>query len=200
MKKTITIFLFILYIANQVFANNDKSLNEFKQKNITTNQNAMVVLGSWAVGNILVGSYGNFTTTGVTKYFHQFNVMWNVVNLGLATFGYFNSVNKKTIDQSQIDIIKDFNSLQNFLLLNAGLDVAYIIAGFYLKEKSTRHKRSNLLAGYGNSLILQGSFLLLFDVSFFFINQHNANLYLYPYLDNLLTNDFSLGLGVKLEF
>ena len=200
MKKTITIFLFILYIANQVFANNDKSLNEFKQKNITTNQNAMLVLGSWAVGNILVGSYGNFTTTGVTKYFHQFNVMWNVVNLGLATFGYFNSVNKKTIDQSQIDIIKDFNSLQNFLLLNAGLDVAYIIAGFYLKEKSTRHKRSNLLAGYGNSLILQGSFLLLFDVSFFFINQHNANLYLYPYLDNLLTNDFSLGLGVKLEF
>lgn len=200
MKKTITIFLFILYIANQVFANNDKSLNEFKQKNITTNQNAMLVLGSWAVGNILIGSYGNFTTTGVTKYFHQFNVMWNVVNLGLATFGYFNSVNKKTIDQSQIDIIKDFNSLQNFLLLNAGLDVAYIIAGFYLKEKSTRHKRSNLLAGYGNSLILQGSFLLLFDVSFFFINQHNANLYLYPYLDNLLTNDFSLGLGVKLEF
>ena len=200
MKKTITIFLFILYIANQVFANNDKSLNEFEQKNITTNQNAMLVLGSWAVGNILVGSYGNFTTTGVTKYFHQFNVMWNVVNLVLATFGYFNSVNKKTIDQSQIDIIKDFNSLQNFLLLNAGLDVAYIIAGFYLKEKSTRHKRSNLLAGYGNSLILQGSFLLLFDVSFFFINQHNANLYLYPYLDNLLTNDFSLGLGVKLEF
>lgn len=200
MKKTITIFLFILYIANQVFANNYKSLNEFEQKNITTNQNAMVVLGSWAVGNILVGSYGNFTTTGVTKYFHQFNVMWNVVNLGIATFGYFNSVNKKTIDQSQIDIIKDFNSLQNFLLLNAGLDVAYIIAGFYLKEKSTRHKRSNLLSGYGNSLILQGSFLLLFDVSFFFINQHNANLYLYPYLDNLLTNDFSLGLGVKLEF
>lgn len=200
MKKTITIFLFIFYIANQVFANNDKSLNEFKQKNITTNQNAMLVLGSWAVGNILIGSYGNFTTTGVTKYFHQFNVMWNVVNLGIATFGYFNSVNKKTIDQSQIDIIKDFNSLQNFLLLNAGLDVAYIIAGFYLKEKSTRHKRSNLLAGYGNSLILQGSFLLLFDVSFFFINQHNANLSLYPYLDNLLTNDFSFGLGVKLEF
>ena len=167
-----------------------------ERKNI--NETAMLVLGGWAVGNILVGTYGNFKVTGEAKYFHQFNAMWNVVNLGIAAFGYFNAVNSDPSSMTNLEIIKDYNSLQNFLLLNAGLDVAYIATGFYLKERSKNSSSAERLRGYGNSLLLQGGFLLLFDVSLFFIHQNNANINLYPHLESFLAGGAGIGINLKL--
>jgi hypothetical protein len=161
------------------------------------NENAMLILGSWAVGNILVGTYGNFKTTGEAKYFHQFNAMWNVVNLGIAAFGYLNAANSDP-SITNLEIIKDYNSLQNFLLLNAGLDVAYIATGLYLKERSKNSSSAERLRGYGNSLLLQGGFLLLFDVSLFFIHQNNANINLYPHLESFLAGGVDIGINLKL--
>jgi len=60
------------------------------------------------------------------------------------------------------------------LLINAGLDVAYLGSGFLLRYLSTRYdSRSDLLKGYGNSLILQGAFLLVFDLSFWQVLNHH---------------------------
>jgi len=134
----IIVFLFLL--SENVFSQNDSSLHlqNFQMERKDINETAMLVLGGWAVGNILVGTYGNFKATGEAKYFHQFNAMWNVVNLGIAAFGYFNAVNSDPSSMTNLEIIKDFNSLQNFLLLNAGLDVAYIATGLYLKERSKK--------------------------------------------------------------
>ncbi|MCX7611732.1 MAG: hypothetical protein N2043_09125 [Ignavibacterium sp.] len=162
------------------------------------NQTAMIVLGSWAVGNILTGTYGNFKASSETKYFHQFNAMWNVVNLGIAAFGYFNALNPDFSKLSNLDIIKDYNSLQNFLLLNAGLDAAYVMTGFYLKERAKNSPHYERLKGYGNSLLLQGGFLLLFDVSLFFIHQSNANLNLYPHLESFLSGGIGININLKL--
>ena len=110
----------------------------FQQERNNINETAMIVLGSWAAGNIIAGTYGNFKAGGEAKYFFQFNAMWNVVNLGIAAFGYINAVNSDPAGMTNLEIIKDFNSLQNFLLLNAGLDAAYIVTGFYLKEKAQK--------------------------------------------------------------
>lgn len=194
----IIVFLFLL--SESVFSQNDSSLHlqNFQMERKDINETAMLVLGGWAVGNILVGTYGNFKATGEAKYFHQFNAMWNVVNLGIAAFGYFNAVNSDPSSMTNLEIIKDFNSLQNFLLLNAGLDVAYIATGLYLKERSKNSSSSERLRGYGNSLLLQGGFLLLFDVSLFFIHQNNANINLYPHLESLLTGGVGLGINLKL--
>ncbi len=162
------------------------------------NETAMLVLGSWAAGNILVGTYGNFKASGEAKYFQQFNAMWNVVNLGIAAFGYFNVVNSDPASMTNVEIIKDFNSLQNLLLLNAGLDVAYIVTGFYLKERSKNSSSTERLRGYGNSLLLQGGFLLAFDVVLYFIHQSNAALNLYPHLESLLVGGIGIGINLKL--
>lgn len=156
----------------------------------------MLVLGGWAVGNILVGTYGNFKANGEAKFFHQFNAMWNVVNLGIASFGYFNAINSDPATMTNLEILNDYNTLQNFLLLNAGLDVAYIMTGFYLKERAKNSSGSERLRGYGNSLILQGGFLLVFDIGLYFIHQNNANINLYPHLETLLAG--GLGVGVSL--
>ncbi len=176
----------------------DNQIQNFQQERNDINQNAMLVLGSWAAGNILVGTYGNFKSSGEAKYFQQFNAMWNVVNLGIAAFGYFNAVNSDPALMTNVEIIKDFNSLQSFLLLNAGLDVAYFATGFYLKERSKNSSSSERLRGYGNSLLLQGGFLLAFDVALYFIHQSNAALNLYPRLESLLVGGIGIGINLKL--
>lgn len=195
--NTKLIILLIFLIPISAFAQNDSTLIAFHLKRMNINESAMLVLGSWAVGNILIGTYGNFKSKGETKYFHQFNAMWNVVNLAIATFGYFNATNTNLSQLSNLEIVKDYNSLQSFLLLNAGLDAAYIMTGAYLKERAKSSKNSERLKGYGNSLLLQGAFLLVFDVSLFFIHQSNANVYLYPHLENFLSNELRIGLTLK---
>jgi len=200
-KQTKLLLLIILIIPlAQLAAQNiiSDSLMSFHQSRMVINETAMLVLGGWAAGNILIGTYGNFKASGETKYFHQFNAAWNIVNLGIAAFGYFNAVNSDPSSMTNLEIIKDFNSLQNLLLLNAGLDVAYIATGFYLKERPKNSSNSERLRGYGNSLLLQGGFLLLFDVSLFFIHQNNADINLYPHLESLLTGGIGIGINIKL--
>jgi len=199
-KKLKYILLFFLLLPlNMLLAQSsfDVQVKTFQQKRIAINQTAMIVLGSWAAGNILVGTYGKFNYKGEAKYFHQFNAFWNIVNLGIAAFGYINAVNTDPAAMSNTEIIKDFNSLQNFLLLNAGLDVAYMSVGLYLRERAKNSSNVSRLRGYGNSLLLQGGFLLLFDVSLFFIHQNNATVYLYPHLESLMAGGVGLGINFK---
>lgn len=194
------LFLLFLFPPVQLFAqgNINDSLSAFHSSRMNINESAMLVLGGWAAGNILVGTYGNFKANGEAKYFHQFNAMWNVVNLGIAAFGYFNAVNSDPSTMTNLEILKDYNSLQSFLLLNTGLDVAYIMTGFYLKERAKNSSSSERLKGYGNSLLLQGGFLLLFDVSLYFIHQSNANIKLYPHLESILSGGVGVGFNLTL--
>jgi hypothetical protein len=197
-KILLLIFLIVPLVqlaAQDIFSD---SLTSFHQSRMNINESAMLVLGGWAVGNILVGTYGNFKASGEAKYFHQFNAMWNVVNLGIAAFGYLNAVNSGPALMTNLEILNDYNSLQSFLLLNAGLDVAYIATGLYLKERSKNSSSSERLRGYGNSLLLQGGFLLLFDVTLYFIHQSNANINLYPHLESFLAGGVGVGINLKL--
>ena len=116
--KAMIIFSLLLLFTISVQGQTDP-LFTFHQSRININENAMLVLGGWAAGNILAGTYGNFNAKGEAKYFHQFNAMWNIVNLGIATFGYFNAINSDPSSMANLEIIEDYNSLQNFLLLNA---------------------------------------------------------------------------------
>lgn len=146
----IIVFLFLL--SESVFSQNDSILHlqNFHMERKDINETAMLVLGSWAVGNILIGTYSNFKASGEAKYFHQFNAMWNVVNLGIAAFGYFNAANSDPSSITNLEIIKDYNSLQNFLLLNAGLDVSL----FFIHQNNANinlypHLESFLAGGVG---------------------------------------------------
>ena len=102
------------------------------------------------------------------------NVMWNVVNLGLATAGYFGAKADLNQQLSLAKSITDQHKIEQILLLNAGLDVGYMAAGLYLNERGLR-KSSDRLQGYGQSLILQGAFLLVFDGALYAIHKNNGN-------------------------
>lgn len=199
-SRTILLAALLLFIL-PINENEGQELNRiqsFEAGRVEINRTGMIVLGSWAVGNILIGTYGNFKSTGQTKYFHQFNGMWNVVNLGIAAFGYFNAAGSDPGSMSASQILNEYNSLQNFLLLNAGLDVAYMVTGLYLKERSKNSPNAERLRGYGNSLLLQGGFLLVFDVALYFIHQNNASVNLYPHLESLLSGGAGIGMRISL--
>lgn len=195
--SAITLIL-IMISGARINAQSINNIQTFESGRQQINKTGMIVLGTWAIGNILVGAYGNYKYEGQTKYFHQFNAMWNVVNLGIAAFGYFNAAGSDPNTMTATQILNEYNSLQNFLLLNAGLDVAYMVTGLYLKERAKNSPNTERLRGYGNSLLLQGGFLLAFDVALYFIHQNNASVNLYPHLESLLNGGAGIGMRISL--
>jgi hypothetical protein len=77
----------------------------------------MKVLGGWAIANITIGSIAFYRTKGATRYFNQMNIFWNVVNLGIATAGFYGAkeaLNKHySIEQS----IREQHKTERILLL-----------------------------------------------------------------------------------
>jgi hypothetical protein len=140
------------------------------QKKIYYRQTAFSTgLGTWAVANIGGGLILSHNYAGHDKYFHQMNAAWNTVNLGLAIGGIFSSRRMMKKEWSTVDLVSANNRMRELLIFNAGLDLAYIATGFYLRERSVNSLNNrDRLSGYGSSLILQGAFLFLFDLSFYF--------------------------------
>jgi len=164
MKKILLLFLLIFSIG--AFAQSSESLIDLNQKRLDINRTGMIILGSWAVGNMAIGTTGYFRSEGQTKYFHQMNAMWNLVSLGIAGFGLYSALN----DPTQLDFaesIQQHESIRRILLFNAGLDVGYMATGIYLRERAFRSDRPERLTGYGNALLLQGAFLFTFDLVMF---------------------------------
>jgi hypothetical protein len=56
-----------------------------RERNAITRTN-MLVLGGWGLGNMAGGLAGVLTTPkgSEANYFHQMNIYWNVVNVGIA--------------------------------------------------------------------------------------------------------------------
>ena len=159
----------------------------YAARRATLDQRGMLVLGSWAAANIGVSGARYFAAEGNEKYFHQMNVGWGVVNLALAGTSFL-AARRPAPDASRPELVKAQLRTENLYLLNAGFDVAYMATGFYLKERAksrssaTRHDQ---LRGYGESLLLQGGFLLAFDGLMYAAHHRHGQHNLYPLLSRL---------------
>lgn len=128
----------------------------------------MIVLGSWSLANIAYSPFAASNSTGEQKYFHEMNGYWNLINLGLSGAGIISTFKYKPNEDNLAESIKAHYALEKTLLFNAGLDLTYIAGGFYLNERSRNvDKRKEMLSGFGKSIILQGAFLFVFDLSFY---------------------------------
>jgi hypothetical protein len=140
-------------------------------------KNAIIVLGSWAVTNICTGLIIAGKTSGETKYAWQMNGYWNGFNLGLAVLAYMGIRQAASRHFGFADNYKAQHSIEKLYVLNGGLDLAYIAGGFYIAERgrseSDLEKRSKL-KGYGNSIVIQGCFLLVMDAIVFSFHHKNT--------------------------
>jgi D-alanyl-lipoteichoic acid acyltransferase DltB (MBOAT superfamily) len=163
LKQAFLLIITLLFTLGVLTAQNG-DIEYWNEQRLNLQETGMIVLGSWALANFSFSGYKMTQTNESDYYFHQMNVFWNTVNAGIATAGYLSVVNAEP-GLSQQDLLLEYNNFSKILLLNTGLDLAYIGAGLYLKERSkniTKHKHR--FKGYGNSLILQGGFLFLFDL------------------------------------
>lgn len=152
-----------------------EALLQFNQKRLKITRIGMLTLGGWALGNI--GTSAVVLSSGVsgsTAHFYRMNLYWNAVNLAVAGLGYYGSLGDNPASLGPFASVREQHNLEKILLFNAGLDVAYIVGGLYLNERANNSDdRRNMFQGFGRSVVLQGGFLLVFDVAMYFIHHTN---------------------------
>ena len=137
-------------------------LTAFNKERERISRTGLKVLAGYSAANIIYGSIAAGQATGSNKYFHEMNAIWNGITLGITGIGFLTAKKEGTLTYSE-SLTKQQN-IEKLFLFNAGLDVAYIAGGAYLKERAkTTIKNPQRLKGYGEAVMLQGGVLLLFD-------------------------------------
>jgi hypothetical protein len=150
------------------------ALFNIEQENIL--RTGMLALGGWAVLNILISSLKLANSTRALKYFYQMNLYWNIANLliaGAALHFIFSTDAETRILAESIHLHSWYKKV---LYLNIGLDLCYVMAGFYLKERSknlTAHHERQF--GWGQSIVLQGCFLFMLDLILVVMLEYRAD-------------------------
>jgi len=163
------------------------------------NKTGMEVLGSWGIINIAGGGIGYFAAKqDEWKYFNEMNVLWGVVNTGIAAIGLGGVRKEMAKSMTYKQAYDRYVANKKLYLVNAGLDVLYIGAGVGLAAYSNSAKNNEpIYIGFGKSFVVQGVFLLLFD-NVMFATHQSANSKWYRLMDEIrITNN---GLGYSCTF
>lgn len=195
-KATAGIFLAIM-ASLSVHAQSSTSLQEITQRQAHLQRAGTWTLAGWSVANLAVSGIAIGHARGSNRYFHEMNLYWNAVNVGIAGIGLL-SLRKKHSSSTVSSAVKEHYALQNSLLLNTGLDLAYVTGGFWLLDKSKTEinpTQNDRFHGFGQAVIVQGGFLLVFDLTNYFIHRSD-NPRLHRFLDTISIN----GNGVSLKF
>ena len=173
-------------------------LTDFNKERIKLTKQSMLVLGSWSAANLIFSGASAGSAEGSNKYFHQMNTIWGGINITLAAIGYLGAKNQDGLSFAKS--LQKQSSLEKTFLFNTGLDIAYIAGGFYLKEKAYNDlKNKDRYKGFGNSIVLQGSALFLFDgIMYLLHQQHGKKINKFFEKFQLTTTPNGLGCIVKI--
>ncbi len=198
-QKTILRTIPILFVLMANFAHSQTNLSDsIAIDRNNKNKTNMTILGIWAGINIVQGGISSTNAEGSDKAFFKMNTYFNAVNLGIAGFGLAMVRKEMNKQYSFAENLLKQEKLEKLLLLNTGLDAAYIATGLYLKERGARVNNEET-AGFGNSLVLQGAFLLIFDLVQYGNHRRNGKL-LEKELGNWQIGTTSNGIGLTYRF
>lgn len=165
------LLLFLITLTHLSIAQN--KLQSFEKSQYNINRNGMFVLGSWGVANITTGLIGRANTGGTSHYFHEMNIGWGGVNTTLAAISFFSKPKDTLVSLDRLK--RKQTQLERVFLINAGLDVVYVSAGALLIHAGNKPAQTNeRFIGYGNSLVMQGGFLFLFDGFMYCIHKQHG--------------------------
>jgi hypothetical protein len=171
MRKIFTFVLTVLCC--QALAQDSLKTFSYSRNRIT--KTGMEVLGSWAIANIGVGAAGWAQSKGGSnKYFYQMTTIWGAANLGAAILGFTSSQKNLNRQLTPTENLRAQERIEKTFLINGGFDAVYIGTGLYLKQRGNS-QNDGKLRGYGTSIIMQGTFLLLFDATMYSSQRSNGN-------------------------
>jgi len=119
----------------------------------------------WSVLSVLVSA---FTFFSVDLFLRGLGIQffaWGVIDGAIAIFSARASVKKQlNINESERaeSEVKEARWLDRILWINTGLDVFYVIGGFWLMQSLGLD--NFLWRGHGVGIVIQGGFLLFFDI------------------------------------
>ncbi len=149
-------------------------LTKFEKERTGIQKKSMIALAVWSVGNLVVSGIATDTRNKENRYFHQMNVMWGGINLAIAGLGYWGASKEKIDNPVLADVLKHQNRIEKTYLINAGLDVVYVAGGLIMNKTSDNQKNPEKFKGYGNSIMMQGGFLLLYDAIIYAIHKNHG--------------------------
>jgi hypothetical protein len=151
----------------------DPALTHRWEEGLRVESQQLTVLGGWAAANLVGGTAGlALAKTPEGRAFHGSNAAWNVVNLGIAGFGAVGLQQRQRAGIPDADTLaQQHRSLRTALAVNLVLDGVYVGAGGAMWAKGGE-VRGVPLRSVGQSLLLQGAFLGVFDAVF--LARHRA--------------------------
>ena len=173
MKSIVLLSLLFAFSVSATLTAQIRSSDDWNIERLERERKAMKTLFIWGSINLATGVAGSQITADEDefKYASLMNAGFGAVNTTLGLLG-LNRTKKQlkslpSLEQGYTDLRKT----RNILLVNAGLDVGYIVTGIILRDNSLviggqfynpeieiARKR-----GLGGSLIVQGAALLIFD-------------------------------------
>lgn len=169
------IFILVVLVSIALQSSAQKAdLTTFEKDRVRYSKNAMVVLAGWSVANIAGSGIATNTRNKENRYFHQMNVMWGGINLAIAGLGYYGAGREKIDNPTLESATKHQKRIEKTYLINAGLDVVYVGAGLLMNKTSHNQKNPEKFRGYGNSIMAQGGFLLLYDAIIYAIHRRHG--------------------------
>jgi len=184
----IGVFLAIILASGPVFSQNNASdsaqtaANDSIQlplpeavamERINITRNYMTALGAWGLVNVVKGSISATNAVGPEHYFHQMSSYFNAVNVGIAAVGFL-GIKKQLLKTNTLDSeIKAQQKIQKILLINSALDVGYFGIGLLMRNSGIKNQNAKIQC-YGGSIMLQGAFLLAYDLLQFGAHHKNG--------------------------
>ena len=138
-----------LSVPDSVTPKNDYAILELQNQ-------AMNHLLIWSGLSVAAGAVMIFQPSRVIRDFGIQNLAWGSIDAGIAYFAK-NSLDKKRHSVS-FSPKKEKRQFKRILLINTGLDILYMIAG-YMLIRSNKER----LKGHGYGVLTQGAFLFVFD-------------------------------------
>jgi len=182
----------LLFISIYASAQNPEDLLKLNEQRLEYNQKGMLILGSWAIGNMALSTFRLQSSNPETQAYHQMNLAWNAVNLVIAGFGYYGGMNAAG-DLTLAESILEQNKISKVLLFNTALDLGYMVGGAYLLERSKNSDQPERFQGFGKAVIVNGAFLLVFDSIMYYMHASNEKSILIPLLENIQLSSNSIG-------
>ena len=163
----ITIIAITLFLSFSSWSQDSLNLkkNFYKQQ-----QNSLLLLSGWSATNLVASPIfckNIYSAESKPDYFHQMNFNWNLINAGICGVSHFLVHRDSRKPWNLNDISNRKSKAEKSITFNMGLDILYVITGFVLNQTANESKGNlNINKGYGNSLMIQGGYLLLYDAIF----------------------------------
>jgi hypothetical protein len=119
-------------------------------------------LGAWSGANVVMSGIGLATSGGEAQAFHQMNLGWAAVNLGIAIPALV-MTHRETPSASPSQAYARWRKAEVSYAFNTALDLTYLSAGIMFRNGMFKTLSVEQGRGFGHAMLLQGGFLLVYD-------------------------------------